>query len=1028
MVKRWFVWAVVAAISAGLGSQPAHAQVTTATIFGVVQDDTQGVIPGATVTVTNVETGVTRSLVTDHEGRYRAPSLALGSYQIQAELAGFKTVLRSGVVLTVGQEAEINFVLGVGELTDTVEVTGEAAQVETTRSQLSDLVDRQQIRDLPLNARSYTDLALLQPGVMTTSRSGEYTGTSGGGVRLSISGARPMNTAYYVDGMDVKDAYGRTPGSAAGTTLGVDTIREFQVLVSSFSAEYGGSGGVVNSVTKSGTNDVHGSAFYFLRHSSLDAPNYFDEGNDPPPFHRHQGGFTLGGPILRNRTFFFGSFERLTEELTTTETINVPGPSLRAGILPTGGTVTIHPTTQMFLNAMPAPNGELFSDGTGEFTTERTRPVEEDYVMAKVDHNLTGTDSLSVRYTRDVADRSNPQPYPNFAANAETHYQYMTAEHNKVISSTLLNTLRFSVNRSRGTTWNSADGIDESLNLVPLPGRVPAQLIVPSIASYGNDAINDRESVLTSFQVGDKLSWTRGRHFLVAGFDITRVHFDSYSASRKHGRLRFSSMANFLRGVPQSWEFLVPGTGELRFFRQHQFAFFGQDDFRIRPNMTVNFGVRWDFVDTPTEKNGEISNLRNFMDQTEVIGDPFFKPERANVAPRVGFVWDPNGDGRTSIRSGFGVFYQPLTYSNWAFAATQQAPYFLRTQINNPSYPPSIDVDPAALPPGNPSPMEFEPSTPYYLQFNVTFQREILANTVVSVSYAGSRGENLASAMNFNVARFETLPDGSKFWPANSPRFNPLYATIELRAFNAESEYNSLQFRFNRRFSENLQVQSSYTYGKNLDHTSETTSAGISDAYDIDRDWGLSDWDVRHNWVLNFTYAFPSPPDGLARTLLGGWQTSGILTVAGGNPETAFVGFDHQRNLNFLASLANNGRPNLKPGADSNPVLGGPDRYYDASSFELQPVGTQGNLARNTLITPEVRTFDLSVVKNISFGQARSLQLRAEFFNLFDRANFGTPNTTVFTNATGTPSPSFGRINSTSTTARQGQIAVKMLF
>jgi hypothetical protein len=1027
MAIRWLVWALAFLVSVFLGTERSLAQVTTGTIYGVVADESQGVLPGVTVTVTNVETGVARTIVTDHEGRYRAPSLGLGEYEIQAELAGFQSAVRRGVALTVGREAEVNFELALGQLSDQIEVTSEAPQVDTSSSQLAALVDQQQIRDLPLNARSYTDLALLQPGVMTDTRSGSYSGVDGGGVKISISGARPMNTAFFLDGMDVKDAYGRTPGSAAGTTLGVDTIREFQVLTSSFSAEYGGSGGVINSVTKSGTNALHGSAFYFLRHSNLDAVNHFDVGDEPPPFHRHQGGFTVGGPIVRNRTFFFGSYETLNEKLTTTETIEVPGPDIRAGILPTGR-VTVHPQSQAFLNAMPLPNGEIFSNGVGEFSSERAQPVEEHYVMAKVDQQLGNADSISVRYTHDRADVQTALPFPEFFGNAQTHYQYLTSEYNRIVSPHLLNTLRFSVNRSRGTTFNSSVGVDESLNLVPLPGRVGAQLIVPGIDSWGNDAINDRESTLTAFQFADKVTLTQGRHSLVTGFDITRNHFDSYSASRKHGRIRFSSMANFLLGIPQTWEFLIPGTGELRFFRQHQFAFFAQDDVRLRSNLTVNLGLRWEFVNTPTEVNGEISNLRDFMDATEVIGDPFFLPNKRNFGPRLGLAWDPGSDGRMSVRAGFGLFHQPLNHATWAFAATQQPPFMIRTQIPNPSYPPPISVDPAELPPPNPTPMTFEPDTPRYLQFNVTVQRQLWSDTVMSVSYAGSRGGNLPAAVNYNTARFEILPDGSKFYPLNAERFNPLYGTIETRAFNADSNYNSLQLRVSKRFSEGLQAQASYTWGKNLDHTSETTGAGVSDAYDIDSDWGYSQWDVRHNFVSNFSYQLPIEGDGALGAIFGGWQTSGILTLATGNPQSAIVGFNRSRDLNFLASLANSGRPNLAPGASNNPVIGDPDRYWDVSAFELPPAGLRGNLARHTLIGPGVATFDLSLVKTISFGQDRTIQLRAEWFNLFNRVNYGNPNSTAFSNATGAPNPSFGRINSTSTTARQGQLAVKVLF
>ncbi|MCH8819566.1 MAG: carboxypeptidase regulatory-like domain-containing protein, partial [Acidobacteria bacterium] len=333
------------------------AQETTATISGTVTDESGGVIPCVSVETTNLDTGITRMATTGDEGRYQLPNLSVGNYEVQASLPGFQTGVRTGITLTIGRGALVDFALSVGEISERVTVTGEAPLVETTRSVLTNLVGRQQIEDLPLNGRSYTQLALLQPGV-TTLGSQNFSSISGGGAKLSMAGARSTNTYFYLDGTEVKDSFGHTPGSAAGQTLGVDTIQEFSVVVSSFSAEFGGSGGVISSITKSGTNQLHGSLFEYHRNSALDARNFFDRG-DPPPFKRNQFGFTLGGAIQSDKTFFFGSYEGLRERLSTTRIINSPSNDVRNGTFP----ITVHPEAQRYIDVMPVPNGRDNGDG-----------------------------------------------------------------------------------------------------------------------------------------------------------------------------------------------------------------------------------------------------------------------------------------------------------------------------------------------------------------------------------------------------------------------------------------------------------------------------------------------------------------------------------------------------------------------------------------------------------------------------------------------------------------------------------------
>jgi hypothetical protein len=1043
MSKRWSVGIVAAVCVLSLGSLNAFAQVITGTIYGVVLDESKAAIPGATVTVKNMDTGVTHQAVTDDQGRYRVGNLALGNnYRVDAELQGFKTAVRTGIGLTVGQEAAVDFTLGVGSLSESVEVTSAAPLVETSKSQLADLVDQRQVASLPLNSRSYTDLALLEPGVMTTSKADAVvSGTSGGGVRLAISGARPTNTGFYVDGLDIKDAFGRTPASAAGTTLGVDTIREFQVLTSSFSAQYGGSGGVLNAVTKSGTNQIHGDAFYFRRDAKWDAANPFDVSGVAPPFTRDQPGFTVGGPIKKDHTFFFVSYEHLRQRQTNTTTINTPGPAIRAGIT-TAGTFPVDPISAKLMAAMQPPNGTIFSNGIGQYTYGQPTQADEDYFMGKVDQQVSSKDNFFVRYTSDIASNINPLPFPGFTEPIDTKNRFMIGEYDRIMTSALLNTVRFSINKSVATLANTSTGIDPSLSFIP--GRVAQQLTIPGLSSWGNDGINDRAYYLTSYQFSDRLSYTKGKHAVVGGFDYIGTSLAGYSASRIHGRLTYQTLQSFLIGKPATWEFLVPGTGSdpgpedtSRRMRQDQFSFYAQDDFKIRSNVTINAGLRWEFVNGVREVDGsnQISNLVNPLDPAVTMGS-FMQAPKANFGPRVGFAWDIRGDGKTSLKAGAGMFYQPMNYAVWQIVAYQNPPYFIRAQIAGPPWPPTTNVPAGSLPPSNPSPIESNPNNPYYIQMNTTLSQQLRGDMVVSVSYTGSRGRNLASGDNLNPFTYTTLADGTKFWGASGTqvRQNPNFAAEEYRLFNLMSNYNSMQIRFQKRFGAGMQLQSGFTFAKNMDNGSETQGTAVMDPTNPLLDYGLSDYDIRKLWTFNYIYELPFFHDrrDVVGYVFGGWQINGLFTASDGFPLRVIDGFNQSRDGNVMSSSANNDRPNLAAGADPNPVIGdgrNPTAYASVSSFVIEQAGTHGNLARNTLIGPGILQLDGSFVKNIYFGggSSKRIEFRLEFFNLLNRNNLGSPNATAFVSATG-PNPAFGVITATSTPSRQTQIGLKFLF
>ncbi|MBI2820898.1 MAG: TonB-dependent receptor, partial [Acidobacteria bacterium] len=559
---------------------------------------------------------------------------------------------------------------------------------------------------------------------------------------------------------------------------------------------------------------------------------------------------------------------------------------------------------------------------------------------------------------------------------------------------------------------------------------------VPGLVEFGTDAFLPRSTLLNTYQLLEKLTYTQGAHSVRVGVDFARYQMNGFSGSRKYGRLRFNNYRDFLEGrTPRDWEFLVPGTGEMTGWRQNSFAFYVQDDMKLRPSFTLNLGLRWEFVTSPTEVAGRIANVRHFMDPGPTIGEPFFKPPKTNLGPRVGLAWDPFGAGQTAVRAGFGMFTQQLSPGYWTLPAVQNEPFFIRTQVSRPSFPNLPFTVTGTLPPSQPTPFEFEPKGAYMMNWNLTLQHQLGGSIMVSGSYLGSRGVHLGSHVNFNIREFTVLPDGRKFWAANAPRLNPAFGSVSFKHFNMDSVYHSLQLRMTKRFSQGLQFQTSYAFGKNIDNASESQGGGsaVIDPFMPGLFRSLSDLDVRHSFNFNYSYDLPlfQQQAGAVAAILGHWRLSGIVTLATGNPNSVISGFNADRSGSDSTGGTPPRTPDLVSGADNNPVVGdgrNPDRYLEPSPFRLQQVGTFGNLGRNTVIGPGVANFDISLVKLIPLGESRQIQFRSEFFNLFNRSNYAQPNATVFNNASGVPSGNFGRINELSTTPRQIQFALKFVF
>ncbi len=1043
MRSGWILSGVfVAVIIAWAG--PAPAQNVGGSIQGTVIDSSGAAIAGAAVIVRNVGTGDTREMVTDPHGRYHAPLLPPGEYEVRTTLAGFQPVERRGIRLTVGQDALVNLTLSVGPLEESVVVRGDSPAINLTSGAVTSLVGEREMRDLPLNGRSFQQLALLQPGVQAALAAGSDV-VGGRTPKISINGARPEQNNFLLDGTDINNVYNKTPGSAAGVLLGVEAVLEFQVLTNAYSAEFGRSaGGVINAVTRSGSNRVHGSAFGFMRDSALDARNFFDPRDKPKPeFTRQQFGAVLGGPVQKDRTFFFVAYEGLRERLGVTGLTAVPDDNARRGVLPSG-TVTLHPAIPAYLETLfPHANGRSLGGGASEYLFTDTQPTDEHFFQGRVDHRFTANDNVFVRYTYDRGDVERiPTDKPPISIIPEqTRNTYVTAEHQRILSPALVNVLRVGLNRSVSLADNLRT-IDIPPSMAWIPGEQFGYLTIRGmVTEMAGDFRLPRDDRLNNWQIGDTLTWTKGAHSMRVGFQTQYLQFDQHTTSQQGGIVNFANLESFLQGRAISVDFAVPGKIDPdRKYRQWLFGFYAQDDIHLSSRLTLNAGLRYEFVTTPTEADGKISNLRNVTDSELVVGDPWHEnPSLKNVAPRIGVAWDPLGDGKTSVRSGFGLFYDEILPKYYFFSGSLNPPFTTRTSIPNPPFPNVVaNFDPNAPIRAQLQTVNFDLTTPFIMQFNASVQRALPGNWDVMVGYVGSRGIDLIRLGDANLAP-ETIVNGVKVYQPQLGRRNPNFTGIWQRVTDAESFYNALQIGAHKRFSRGWRAQVSYTLSESTDDSSGINSQDFSNVVQYGLDWydptfdrGPSAFDARHNLTFNATWELPFAQDktGITGAFLKGWQISNITTLRSGHPFTPQLGFNRSGNLN-TTSFSMHERPDVVSGCD--PVLGGPDRYLDIACFQLPPVNQRGNAGRNSIVAPGLVAVDLSLVKGFEMAQGRRLDVRIECFNLLNRPNFAVPSgRTAFTGvaANGSPivAPTWGRITSTVTTSRQVQLGLKLTF
>jgi hypothetical protein len=1039
-------WLTLVLLALGL-SQLLLAQSRTSAISGTVRDPTGRLVPGARILVRHLETGLVRETQPGEEGLFHIVALELGRYEVSAEKPGFRTATARDLLLAVDREAVVNFTLEIGTRQESIEVTGEARTIEAAASALSGHVDSKAIEELPLNGRDWVQLATLEAGTVVA-RAQYRDVNTGYGLPLSLSGSRPYQNNFQLDGVSLTSYAGATPGSINGVNLGVDAIREFSVLTSSYSARYGrAAGGVIHAVTRSGTNQFHGSAFYFHRNDNLDARNFFD-GARKPEFRRHQFGGSLGGPLAQNRTFFFTSYEALRELRGNTTIDTTLTEAARRGEL-AAGRVAVDALMAKFVSLYPLPNGPVFGD-TGLFIYTDDESARQDFAAARIDHNLGERDRLFLRYTLDDGARSDLTAFARGRRRAATRWQSSALEHTRIFSAALLNTARFGFLRSLtdgGSTTSLTPATDDPA-LGFLPGaQVAGIVIVSGLTEFpgGTGALDRDRHAFNSFQLHDELTWIRGRTTLHIGGRLERIRFNTDSQSSAAGEFRFRNLADLLRNLPERFQAQLPGSDTVRGHRQWVPAAYIQASHRLGARLTLDVGLRHEWATVPVEVNGKIANIDEISSPRMRIGGPLFtNPSYKNFMPRAGLAWDVRGNGRTVVRTGYGVFADLLLSQFLLLAGVRNPPFFLRGAVRSLRQGDFPKGGYGALVAGGTPEYRIErlephPRQPYVQHWNLNIERALAAHLSLRLAYVGSHGLNLSSIVeDANLAQPVKLEDGRLFFPAGGRKMNPNFSQIRDRRFEAHSFYHALQAQLRRRFSRGLAAQLAYTFSKSIDDSSifftmTESDNGISLPLNghprFNR--GLSGHDVRHQLSASGTWAFPSPGRPRVRLLFGGWQAGLIAVYSSGVPFSARLGYDAARTLTTRADFRSGQRPDLAPGARPNPVTGDPNRWIDPSAFRRPQDGFLGNLGRNTIIGPDLATVDFSLVRRFrpaGLGEQGALEFRLEFFNLLNRTNFNLPSPERMEIFGATSSrEDLGRITSAGH-AREIQVGLKLRF
>jgi hypothetical protein len=1056
----------------------APAQVS-AILSGTVTDQSSAVISAATVTAKNVDTGLSRDTTTDAQGHYQFFSLPVGNYEIRGKKAGFNEEARTGVHLVVGQSAAVNMELHVGDSSQQITVTGDAPLVGVTTNDVAGLVGETQIKDLPLNGRSYDELITLNPGIvnLTFEKTGGIgVSNSTVGNNFAVEGNRPQQNLFLMNGVEFSGAAENNmqPGGTSQQLLGVDAVREFNVLVDSYGVEYGKRPGAqVLIVTQSGSNQVHGSLFEFLRNNAMDARNFFD-GSSAPGFARNQFGGAIGGPIQKNKTFVFGNYEGFFQHLHQTGVDLVPDAQARLGNLPCK-LISPAPTCPAsglafvgispLINAWPAPTpGAPDFGGISEAFNNPLQTIRDNFGTVRLDHIFSTRDYFNAVYTIDDSEDFTPTSTNAYSADAETlREQVASLEETHIFSPNLLNTARFGYSRAgyfftgEPTPGTPAAALPGFLAGHPLGALVvggsAASNPTAQLSLAGSNNGSNLDVARNLFTYEDRVSFTRGRHQINVGAWFQRLRSNENLALSQYGQGTFTSLQTFLQGTAST--LLYDPTPTPLGWRSWFGAIYADDSIRLTPKLTLTIGFRDEFTNGWNEVHGRASTYTfpgGIIANQPTVGNSAFTVNNGKFLPqpRAGLAWSPFGTKHaTVIRAGFGMYndlQDALGYrtdQNAPFNPTYSLPNEPVSQL--PILPSAPVSSTAKLVPGGTQP---DLKTPTLVSWSLRIQQEITLNTALTVGYVGSHGYHELIGIDANEpfpvicpaspcpATYPStfpaplagaaVPAGTYYVPT-ATRANNTIANTWTYFSEGDSSYNALQVDLNHRFSSGFALRGVYTWSKTIDDgdsLNATTSGGepalASNPFNLRADRGLGNFDVRNVAVINASYALPFKHG----KLVSGWRVNSIVTLQGGFPFTPQLSYNPSNN----GDTRNPVRPYVNPNFSGPVILGTPNQWFNPAAFLAPPnaSGFYGNLGRDTLIGPGLATWDFSAMKDTRIREKLNLQFRAEFFNILNRANFNSPNAVAFT-PTGV-SPTAGLITSTSTTSRQVQFGLKFLW
>lgn len=1021
------------------------AQTFRGTILGTVTDSSGAVVPGAKVTVRQVATGLERSTESTPDGSYSIPELPIGSYTVTVAAAGFQTAVTKNVVVDVATERRVDTQLKAGQVSETVEVSGETLpQIETTSAELGGTLTTKTIENLPVNGRDYTKLIYLNPGV--SGSPDQISDSPGSFGTFSMNGSRGRSNNFLLDGTDMNDGFRNDPAiNEAGvfgdpaTILPIDAVAELRVL-SNYEAEYGrNSGAVVNIVTKSGTNQFHGSGLEFLRTGQMGARNFFNNVGGKNPFHNNQFGGALGGPVIKDRTFFYLDYEGQRESGAQAGLSCVPDPKQIAADNAANGGPNPVIASLLKRNPWPTPNLPVTSNDSGcpnggNLSTATRFNNRVDSVIAKIDHNFDSNNLLTGRYYFGDSDQSFPFAQlaggllPGFNTVTPTRVQLVSLSYVKVVNTKQVNEARLGWNRFAEGFFPEDNTFDPS-SIGLNTGAKPFDFGLPNISVAGFSVIGatrsvPRDRVDSNWHFIDNYTWKAGRNDIKFGYEYRRTTIKVIQDSNFRGRLSFDSLSSFLQGDPSSGSQAQGFTARHSVENNH--SFYVQDSFRATPRLTLNLGLRWDYFGVVSERDNLFYHFDPALDAVFQVGTGgtsrnLYEPDYNNFAPRVAFAYDLTGKGTTVVRGGWGLFYDAFSQDIFlghvpfnctfcpgpAFTGIGLAAISFATLSGAP-FSPSTPVYSSPTPLGDFFGVDPHIRTPYIQNFNLNFQRQITNKAVAQIGYVGAKGTKLFRFRDINqpgqaAITASDLANGVQSFGVPRPFGNFFY--INQEESSANSIYHSLQASLRLSDFHGLTSQVNYVYSHSIDNASDSedfipNAAQPNNSLAPNLERGNSNFDIRNRFSWNFGYEFPNRKGSHAK-LTDGWGLDGVVNLQDGQP----FSFNYNFEGDFSGAGEGFDRPDL-----IGPIRYGkaPFNFIDLTSFQVpctiaagvtSPADTDcvpgtrhfGNLGRNSLRGPSFKEFNASIRKSTPLTEHVTLQLRAEFFNLFNHPNFANP-------------------------------------